>query len=541
MHAVCENAATSSDYARLETLVMSDDVICHEYIGFMATHGSLMLLGDAPISAPADFPTGIDLNENPAANLPKPSSPTQHIAWSVPHVFKQVGRPVVWSTLAAGVVFAAYIVAISWNLLSKDPLRDHDVAAIGNQKSELAPVATIRNTADVQWSDQVGKSLRDLPSASRRDVSTEVTTGEPLAIDSGLVELQLKQGVTLVIEGPAQWSIDGNNTATLKRGKLVAKVPKQAIGFTLETPTAKIVDLGTEFGVEVDPVRGASVRVLKGQVDVRPTLVGDSVASSVRLDANQAVRVSFDSVAESIEPDSLKFTEAVSPATRLDASEAGYEVVLYYRMGEDDPAGPSDDDNAEVLQTFPHASASLQRPLKLMPSAFHVDGVTENVSRRAIRFDRRGATPQWEMLGVPSGINNWLLEAWVRVDEISNVQLAHVGDAHSGYGLVLWDGKFQGVFEDVSWISPATQPPLGKWTHLALLHEYGFTQLFVNGRPEGDTLKIDPPSHGGQFAIGVGESFQGAIDEVRFVKLKRAFKADMLLWKPANPVPKSPN
>ena len=71
-------------------------------------------------------------------------------------------------------------------------------------------------------------------------------------IPSGRVRQSLLRGVQLVVDGPAEWSIDDENRATLRQGKLVAVVPRQAIGFTLATPSAEIVDLGTEFEVVVE-------------------------------------------------------------------------------------------------------------------------------------------------------------------------------------------------------------------------------------------------------------------------------------------------
>jgi hypothetical protein len=49
----------------------------------------------------------------------------------------------------------------------------------------------------------------------------------------------------------------------------VAKVPAPAIGFTVDTPTAIVHDLGTEFGVHVEEGRRADVQVFNGKVDVQ--------------------------------------------------------------------------------------------------------------------------------------------------------------------------------------------------------------------------------------------------------------------------------
>jgi hypothetical protein len=54
----------------------------------------------------------------------------------------------------------------------------------------------------------------------------------------------------------------------LHGGRLTAKVPSQAIGFVVDTPTAKLKDLGTEFGVNVRDGQ-TDVQVFNGIVDVQ--------------------------------------------------------------------------------------------------------------------------------------------------------------------------------------------------------------------------------------------------------------------------------
>jgi hypothetical protein len=198
-----------------------------------------------------------------------------------------VRRPVIWSIAGCAAGFVVYVALISWGMLDRGrnvvatsgTHVENQKSEIRNQQSEAAPVATIRDSVDAQWS----RSTNKLEISNQK---AEIAAGEPLAIDSGLVELQLKQGVTLVIEGPARWEIDGNNEATLKQGKLVAKVPQQAIGFTLETPTAKIVDLGTEFGVSVGEAGRTELHVLSGEVEA--SSLGAAAQPVTRLQQGQA-------------------------------------------------------------------------------------------------------------------------------------------------------------------------------------------------------------------------------------------------------------
>lgn len=181
-------------------------------------------------------------------------------------------------------------VLVAWNLRSgKLPS-----VAGGNE----GPVAFVCGAANVQWSKN----------ASPKSAEAPVQRGESLKIDSGLVELELKRGAKLVIEGPAQWSIDGDNLATLRSGKLVAKVSPSAIGFTVRTATATVIDLGTEFGVEADDNGATQIEVFKGKVELRTGAQRDSLSNSpaIMLAAGTARRV---------EPDGAKSGVIVREAT----------------------------------------------------------------------------------------------------------------------------------------------------------------------------------------------------------------------------------
>src|SRR5690606_6891347 len=139
------------------------------------------------------------------------------------------------------------------------------------------PVAIIEDDQDVRWSSETASA------ASAR----KIQPGELLKIDSGIVELHLASGVRLSVEGPAECTVVGGNSATLDSGKLVAHVPAQARGFVLKTPSARIVDLGTRFGVFVGQDEQTDVVVFQGEVDV---FTGDDLPDSSAAGQAQAPR-----------------------------------------------------------------------------------------------------------------------------------------------------------------------------------------------------------------------------------------------------------
>jgi hypothetical protein len=75
-------------------------------------------------------------------------------------------------------------------------------------------------------------------------------------------------------------------------GKLAAAVPRAARGYTIITPTAEVVDLGTEFGVSVDRSGASEVHVFDGEVVTRA--LGPRAASHDLIHAREDEAVRFD-------------------------------------------------------------------------------------------------------------------------------------------------------------------------------------------------------------------------------------------------------
>lgn len=109
-----------------------------------------------------------------------------------------------------------------------------------------------------------------------------------IALESGSVELAMQSGATVTLSGHCEFDLAGPNAGRLARGTLHAVVPPQAVGFTLDGPPGvRIVDLGTEFEVDVDETGAVTVEVLAGMVQLSP---GPGRATQ-RLVIGDAVRV----------------------------------------------------------------------------------------------------------------------------------------------------------------------------------------------------------------------------------------------------------
>lgn len=125
-------------------------------------------------------------------------------------------------------------------------------------KVEAPPPARITGMMGVRWKNGVPPDLIG-------------TAGEAheLDIESGLVEVTYASGVRVTLEGPASFGITGHASATLTNGKLVTSVPKGAEGFRIDYQDGEVIDLGTEFAMEVKAGKSSEVGVFDGEIELR--------------------------------------------------------------------------------------------------------------------------------------------------------------------------------------------------------------------------------------------------------------------------------
>ena len=94
----------------------------------------------------------------------------------------------------------------------------------------------------------------------------------PVSLPSGLAEITFTGGTTLLLEGPADLDVQGRQHVVLRSGRAVVHVPPADLGFVVETARARILDLGTEFGVSADD---ETVQVFDGEVAAQWKTAGE--------------------------------------------------------------------------------------------------------------------------------------------------------------------------------------------------------------------------------------------------------------------------
>jgi hypothetical protein len=195
---------------------------------------------------------------------------------------------------------------------------------------------------DATWADQA-------PAAGNK-----VQTGMPRSLTSGYVELSSADGLVVVIQGPATFTVQRPGVISLDSGKLTASVPPKAHGFTVNTPAASIVDLGTEFGVNVSPEGETDVQTFRGTVALSPSASFGASSSPILITAGFARRVSPTGQVTEIPADKTDFVRTAEfESWKPHSAESSYrrwqayserlrhdtDLVAYYTFENTSPTG----------------------------------------------------------------------------------------------------------------------------------------------------------------------------------------------------------
>ncbi|MEK6237620.1 MAG: FecR family protein, partial [Planctomycetales bacterium] len=95
-------------------------------------------------------------------------------------------------------------------------------------------------------------------------------------------------GARVVLQGPAAIIVQSDMAAELQYGRLTARVPPPAQGFTVYAAAVQVIDLGTEFGLRLRASGVLDVHVFNGVVEV--VSPASLEAEPLRMEYNEAAR-----------------------------------------------------------------------------------------------------------------------------------------------------------------------------------------------------------------------------------------------------------
>jgi ferric-dicitrate binding protein FerR (iron transport regulator) len=217
------------------------------------------------------------------------------------------GHPVQFGMFGITITLLGWFLLFSWILPWRGDRPPH--LADGPRTTEQV-VARVTGVADTVWEEGAHGWI----------VGAGLHAGRQLQLASGLVEIEFLDGSSVILEGPCEATVESRNSGRLVAGRLTARVPHEAIGFRIETESATIVDLGTEFGVAAsgsEENAETEVQVFDGSVEVdfgpggEKQVLTAGQSARVRLADLQLVAAREESFRRALPPPSRVFTTSV--------------------------------------------------------------------------------------------------------------------------------------------------------------------------------------------------------------------------------------
>lgn len=121
------------------------------------------------------------------------------------------------------------------------------------------PLAYLERSINAQWENVSGK------------ISQGNWLGAgPMKLVSGYVELTMRDGASVFMQAPVEFTLESSHQIFLQNGRLTASLNNQTAGtFVVRSPYGSVVDYGTEFGVHVGSSGATETYVFKGKVQLR--------------------------------------------------------------------------------------------------------------------------------------------------------------------------------------------------------------------------------------------------------------------------------
>jgi hypothetical protein len=245
----------------------------------------------------------------------------------------------------------------------------------------------------------------------------QLQVNRQLQLEKGIAQITYFNGAVVLIEGPAFFTVDSPKSGFLSRGKLTARADtEQSRQFSIVTPDARFVDLGTEFGVKIDEKGRAAVAVFAGKVNAEAKLADGRWTAPISLRKGEAVVCEGNKftpqVAQRSNFPTLQPLPPLPPnllyQSWLEASQElqkRSDIVAYFDF-------QRDDNNPNVLINRASTGAAFNGQIK---KATWTKGRFEGKS--ALKF---AAVDSGVLVNLPKKYEQMTLVTWVKISELNN-------------------------------------------------------------------------------------------------------------------------
>ena len=303
-----EQTATEAQVRQLNERLCNNPAACRFYLDFIETHAAIRQTADTiiPVEKASQNGTAFleivkkDLEDSAirrAIALAETKQESKTNSPGNPNLRRQYFTANDWRNIA---LKAAAIILLCISILWLDRWIMRESAF-----QPRRVVAHLIDQLDARW---------DI--TSRLPYDDGRMSQDTYRLTQGYATIQFNSGAEIVFEGPAEWILQTEDLILLNYGRAYASVPQQAIGFAIKTSNAKIIDLGTEFGIEVDRQQNTQLHVIKGKTLLISGTEQDPKEQH-EIIQNQARQVNCDGTVNSINLAGQRFARGIASRSRL--------------------------------------------------------------------------------------------------------------------------------------------------------------------------------------------------------------------------------
>ncbi|MCK4997933.1 MAG: FecR domain-containing protein [Anaerohalosphaera sp.] len=319
-------------------------------------------------------------------------------------------------------------------------------------------------------------------------------------LEKGLVQIVFNDGAKVILEGPADFELSSTSAMELFSGKVVANVNRDAAGFTVQTPSGKVLDLGTEFGVDVDLAGNSDIHVFDGEVVLYP----QNNKKKVPLLKGKAKRITTSGKQKNIELNKYAFVhqDEFNAKVKANQGDSYHRWLAYSYQLRRDPTLVAyypfeyDPDRPDKLVNYAGATAGRlngtlgEKGIQAVSPTWTKGRWPE---KDALRFERAKKqlviVPGDPDLSITGPIT---LAVWVRCPELDKggQLLSCRTTQHINYQIRFAD-RLDGQSDGLSFFRYAKLGsgeiiskgiiPSGQWDHIAVTHDNKTVKYYLNG------------------------------------------------------------
>lgn len=421
--------------------------------------------------------------------------------------------------LLAGILF--FLVFVTFVYLNHSPNK-------GNNEV-FRPLAMVTAAIDVDGGDD-----ENTPIKPGRELQAE-----KISFQSGLVELLMKNGVSVILEGPVDFNLNTHEKVFCGQGKVSVYVPESGVGFEVATPMMNVIDLGTEFSLSVENKK-VETHLITGQVELTRI-----AASKRKLAEGKAFQITDKGETKEFAADRATYRthqEVLSEVQIMeDRQQARWKSEMDFWNNDSGLLLALDFEGAGNILS----NRAVHRTISNATLTGGRKGIGRWKNKAAVEF--RNKTDAIE-IDVPTKLQSMTLSASIKVASLKRYNQVLLSSETLDGGHVLWqirnDGVFHLAIQNIGENTPqryVTKPMItrdlwGAWYHVACVYD-AETKKVIHYL-DGNQVDSSDLENTGAFNIGkatignartrqkntTDRSFDGSIDH--FLIFNRALSSE---------------